>query len=179
MSSHPTATHTGGTVCTPQIVSFHHVPLAQIGFIMVNTKTNKSFSYDLMKADYTSKDAPCIGDIVFMDRERVAEWKRCGHTSIVFEVSNMRDRWLNTPTAGAITFSANVTTTDKYGGSQAFRMSDRFAQKAFHQLDEATDLYGTTLPSLMSDIADELRHCAEVMKELADVVLNPHPRVHG
>jgi len=168
MSSHPTATHTGGTVCTPQIVSFHHVPLAQIGFIMVNTKTNKSFSYDLMKADFTS-----------MDRERVAEWKRCGHTSIVFEVSNMRDRWLNTPTVGAITYFADVTTTDKYGGSQAFRMSDRFAQKAFHQLDETTDLYGTTLPSLMSDIVDELRTYAEVVKELADVVLNPHPRVHS
>jgi hypothetical protein len=46
MSSHPTATHTGGTVCTPQIVSFHNVPQAQIGFIM-------SLNYDLTKITVT------------------------------------------------------------------------------------------------------------------------------
>ena len=135
---------------------------------MVSTTVNKSFSYDLMRSDMTS-----------MDRERVAEWKRCGHASIVLDVSNMRDRVLNTPTVGGSRFYANLTTTNKYGDKQVFRLSDRFAYEAFQQLDETVDLYGKTLPSLMSDIADELRFGAEVMKELADVVLNPHPRVHS
>ena len=135
---------------------------------MVNRTNNKSFSYDLMRADFTS-----------MDRERVAEWKRCGHVSIVFEVSEVNDRVLFTPTAGRSTFSANLTTTNKYGRKQVIGLSEGFAREAFQDLNETTDLCGTTLPSLMCDIADELRTCAEVMKEMADVVLNPHPDVHS
>ena len=133
---------------------------------MVNRTNDKSFSYDLMRADMTS-----------MDRERVAEWKRCGHVSIVFEVREVNDRVLFT--AGRCTFSANLTTTNKYGRHQVIGLSEGFAREAFQQLNETTDLCGKTLPSLMSDIADELRSCAEVMKEMADVVLNPHPDVHS
>lgn len=136
---------------------------------MVNRTNNKSFSYDLMRADMTS-----------MDRERVAEWNRCGYVSIVFEVSEVNDRVLFTPTAGRTTYSANLTTTNKYGDKQGLRLSDRFAHKAFLQLDEITDLHMREwLPSLMFEIADELRYGAELMKELADVVLNPHSRVHS
>ena len=162
---------------------------------MIFMKNHKTFTFDFMEINYTK-----------LECDRIEEWKQLGHASIVFEVSQLHEGVCHHPhmklPVGVVTYYANVTITNKYSGNvQVIELPSRFALGTFREINESDDLYGTTLPQLATKIMQELRAQAvvtyyanavddcsgvdiglikrEMLRLIADVVLNPHPDVHS